>query len=257
MKLADQVAVVTGGSRGIGAAICVALAEEGATVVVNHRRSPERAERVADDIRSAGGRAHVTAADVSRPDEVRRMVDDALAEFGRIDILVNNAGIADNDLIYRMSPESWLAVMKVNFGGVFHCTQAVLPHLMARGSGAIVNVSSAMGERGWIGQANYAASKGAINAFTRSCAMETARFGIRVNAVLPGFARTELVDDLLDGEQGRRILRQIPMRAFVEPAEIARTVCFLAGPDATRITGALVPVDGGAMTALGLGRAAL
>ncbi|PWK84855.1 3-oxoacyl-[acyl-carrier-protein] reductase [Lentzea atacamensis] len=255
MKLDKQVAVVTGGSRGIGREICRALAAEGATVVVNHRRSATRAAEVAELIQAEGGQAEVIAADVAEPDEVDRMIAEVVERHGRVDVLVNNAGVTEDDLICRMSPDSWLAVMKVNFGGVFHCTQAVLPRLMAQGSGSIVNISSVMGERGWIGQANYAASKGAINAFTRCSAMEAARFGVRVNAVLPGFSPTEMVAGLLEGDRGKQILRQIPLRSFVEPEAIAQAVCFLAGPDAGLITGALVPVDGGALTALGLGRA--
>jgi 3-oxoacyl-[acyl-carrier protein] reductase len=170
-----------------------------------------------------------------------------------LDILVNNAGIAKNALIFNMEPSDWVDVMRVNFGGVFNCTKAVMPHFMARGSGVIVNISSVMGERGWVGESNYAASKGAVNAFTRCCAMELARFGVRVNAVLPGFAPTGLVAELLEKDGGKGIKRQIPMRSFATVKQVADAVVFLAGPGASYMTGTLVPVDGGASTALGLG----
>jgi 3-oxoacyl-[acyl-carrier protein] reductase len=143
--------------------------------------------------------------------------------------------------------------MRVNFGGVFNCTKAVLSHFMSTRDGVIVNVSSVMGERGWVGESNYAASKGAVNAFTRCCAMELARFGVRVNAVLPGFAPTELVAGLTQKEGGKGILRQIPMRSFAKVEEVAQVVSFLAGPDSSYMTGAFIAVDGGASTALGLG----
>jgi 3-oxoacyl-[acyl-carrier protein] reductase len=152
-----------------------------------------------------------------------------------------------------MEPADWLDVMKVNFGGVFNCTKAAMSHFMARGEGVIVNVSSVMGERGWVGESNYAASKGAINAFTRCAARELARFGVRVNAVLPGFSPTELVGGLLEKDGGRGILRQLPMRAFAKPEEVAQVVTFLAGPDSSYMTGSLVTVDGGASSTLGLG----
>jgi 3-oxoacyl-[acyl-carrier protein] reductase len=152
-----------------------------------------------------------------------------------------------------MKPEDWLAVMRVNFGGVFNCSKAVLGHFMSQREGAIVNVSSVMGERGWTGESNYAASKGAVNAFTRCCAVEVARFGIRVNAILPGFSPTDLVAGLVAKDGGKGIKKQIPMRDFGTVEQIARVAVFLAGPDASYMTGALVEVDGGASTVLGVG----
>jgi 3-oxoacyl-[acyl-carrier protein] reductase len=144
-------------------------------------------------------------------------------------------------------------VMQVNFGGVFNCTKAALAHFMVERDGVIINVSSVMGERGWVGESNYSASKGAINSFTRCAAVELARFGVRVNAVLPGFAPTELVAGLVDKEGGKGILKQIPMRSFAKVEEVASTIVFLAGPGATYMTGALLTVDGGASTVLGVG----
>lgn len=254
MKLTGQVALVTGGSRGIGAAICRTLAADGAAVAVNYRSSDAEAKDVVSQIEAAGGRAMAVQADVSNPVEAQTMTDQVRAGLGDLHVLVNNAGVARDALIYNMTADDWLDVMRINFGGVFNCTKAVLPHFMSQGAGTIVNVSSVMGERGWVGESNYAASKGAINAFTRCCAMETARFGIRVNAVLPGFSPTELVTGLTEGETGKGIKRQIPMRRFGDVDQIAQVVGFLAGPESSYMTGAFVTVDGGAMTALGLGR---
>jgi 3-oxoacyl-[acyl-carrier protein] reductase len=153
-----------------------------------------------------------------------------------------------------MDPAEWLDVMRVNFGGTFNCTKAAIGHMMAQRSGSIVNVSSVMGERGWTGESNYAASKGAINAFTRCCAMEVARFGIRVNAVLPGFVTTELVSGLLEKDGGKGILKQLPLRSFADADDVARATVFLAGDDSDYMTGALLTLDGGASAMLGLGR---
>lgn len=254
MKLQGQVALVTGGSRGIGAAVCRRLAADGAAVAVNCRSSEGPAKELVREIEAAGGRAIAVHGDVADPAEAQEMVRQSIEDLGGLDILVNNAGVAQDALIFNMEMDDWLDVMKVNFGGVFHCTKAVLPHFMSKGAGVIVNVSSVMGERGWVGESNYAASKGAVNAFTRCCAMESARFGIRVNAVLPGFAPTDLVAGLTEGATGRSIKKQIPMRDFGEVGQIADVVRFLSGPESSYMTGSLVNVDGGAMTALGLGR---
>ena len=229
MNLQGQVALVTGASRGIGRAISLALAAEGAAVAANFRSGKAEAASLVKEIEEAGGKAIAVEGDV--------------ADYEG----------AKNALIYNMEPSDWVDVMRVNFGGVFNCTKAVMPHFMARGSGVIVNISSVMGERGWVGESNYAASKGAVNAFTRCCAMELARFGVRVNAVLPGFAPTGLVAELLEKDGGKGIRRQIPMRSFATVEQVAHTVVFLAGPGSSYMTGTLVPVDGGASTALGLG----
>ena len=143
--------------------------------------------------------------------------------------------------------------MQTNFGGVFNGTKAVLPHFMSQRDGVIINVSSIMGERGWVGESNYAASKGAINAFTRCSAMEMARFNIRVNAVLPGFCVTDLVEGLMAKDGGKGILKQVPIRSFARPEDVAHVVTFLASPDSQYMLGMLVPVDGGASAVLGVG----
>jgi 3-oxoacyl-[acyl-carrier protein] reductase len=253
MKLEGRIALVTGASRGIGRAIAQVLASEGAAVAVNYRSGREKAEEVVKDIAAKGGRAVALPGDVADYAQAKTLVEQTLKELGGLHILVNNAGIAKDGLIFNLEPEDWLSVMRVNFGGVFNCTKAAMGHFMAQRDGVIVNVSSVMGERGWIGESNYAASKGAVNAFTRCCAMELARFGVRINAVLPGFSPTELVAGLTQKDGGKGIKKQIPMRDFGTVEEIARVAAFLAGPDSGYMTGALVPVDGGASTALGLG----
>jgi 3-oxoacyl-[acyl-carrier protein] reductase len=254
MKLQGQVALVTGASRGIGREIAVALADEGARVAVNYRARPDAAAEVVEAIETAGGKAVAVAGDVADPDAAAEVVAQTQAELGGLHVLVNNAGIARDGLIYNLTADDWLEVMRVNFGGVFNCTRAAMGHFMAQRSGAIVNVSSVMGERGWVGESNYAASKGAINAFTRCAALELAKFEVRVNAVLPGFTPTELVSGLLAKDGGRGIKQQIPLREFATAQQVARVVAFLAGPDAAYLTGELVRVDGGAAAALVLGR---
>lgn len=253
MKLQGKVALVTGGSRGIGAAVCRALAAEGATVAVNYRSGEAQAAEVVRDIQQNGGTAKALRGDVADFGEAQALIQQTVEQLGGLHILINNAGIARDKLIFNMEPNDWLDVMRVNFGGVFNCTKASLQHFMSTRDGVIVNVSSVMGERGWIGESNYSASKGAVNAFTRCAAVELARFGIRVNAVLPGFAPTELVAGLTEKDGGKGIKKQIPMRAFAEVEDVAATVVFLAGPDSRYMTGAHLIVDGGASTILGVG----
>jgi 3-oxoacyl-[acyl-carrier protein] reductase len=254
MDLKERVALVTGGSRGIGRAIALRLAAEGAAVGVNYRSDGEAALEVVAEIEAAGGRAIALQGDVSEFAEAEAVVAKTTAEFGGLHVLVNNAGIARDALVFNMEPEDWLAVMKVNFGGVFNCTKSAVPYFAGQRDGVIVNISSMMGERGWTGESNYAASKGAINAFTRCCAVELARFGIRVNAVLPGFSPTEMVAGLLDKDGGKGIKRQIPLRGFAAVEDVAGAASYLAGPHSAYLTGALLPVDGGVGAQLGLGR---
>jgi 3-oxoacyl-[acyl-carrier protein] reductase len=255
MKLKGRIALVTGASRGIGRAIAQTLAAEGAAVAVNYRSGKDKAEEVVKAIAAAGGKAVALPGDVADFGQAKTLIEQTVKQLGGLHILVNNAGIAKDGLIFNLDPEDWLSVMRVNFGGVFNCTKASMGHFMGQREGVIVNVSSVMGERGWVGESNYSASKGAVNAFTRCAAVELARFNVRVNAVLPGFSPTELVAGLIQKDGGKGIKKQIPMRNFGEVEEIARVVSFLAGPDSSYMTGSLIAVDGGASTILGVGTA--
>jgi 3-oxoacyl-[acyl-carrier protein] reductase len=221
---------------------------------VNYRSGEAQAQEVVQAIRDAGGRATAIGGDVSDYAQAEAAVKETTEQLGGIHILVNNAGISKDALIYNMEPGEWLDVMRVNFGGTFNCTKAALSSFMSQREGAIVNISSVMGERGWTGESNYAASKGAINAFTRCSAVEFARFGIRVNAVLPGFAPTDMVAGLMDKDGGKGIIKQIPMKRFATVREVARTAVFLAGPDSSHMTGALLTVDGGVSVQVGVGK---
>ena len=254
MKLEGKVALVTGGSRGIGRAVAEALAAEGAAVGVNYRSGKEQAEEVVAGISDGGGKAAAIPGDVAEYEQAQAMVKQTVDELGGLNILVNNAGIAKDDLIYNMDAGLWLEVMKVNFGGTFNCTKAALDVFMRERDGVIVNMSSVMGDRGWTGESNYAASKGAVNAFTRCCAVEFARFGIRVNAVLPGFAPTDMVAGLMEKDGGKGIKKQIPMKTFASVEEVAAAALFLAGPESSAMTGSLITVDGGVSTQVGVGK---
>jgi len=252
MKLKDRVAIVTGASRGIGREIALALAREGATVVINYLSNSAKAEEVITEIRNAGGTAEAVAADVTKLAEAEKLVAAVIERFGKIDILVNNAGISRDKLIAQMSPEDWIDVMHTNFGGVFNCTKAVMQPMMLERAGRIINISSVQAEQAWAGAANYSASKAAINAFTRSAALELARFGIRVNAVAPGWINTDLIEPLVR-KGAERITKMIPLRNIGLPADVAAAVVFLASDDSSYLTGAVLPVDGGTATTLGIG----
>lgn len=254
MKLRNRVALVTGGSRGIGRAIALALADEGAAVAVNYRTRSTEAQEVVERIEESGGTAVALRADVADPEEAEGLVARTQEALGGLHILVNNAGVSDDALIYRMSAHAWRSVMEVNFGGVFNCTRAVMSHFMGERDGAIVNISSGMGERGWIGLSTYAASKGAVNAFTKCSALELARFGVRVNAVTAGFVPTDMVAPLLNKHQSGGITRQIPLGRVATPQQVADVAVFLAGPGASYMTGQLVGVDGGSDAQFGVGR---
>lgn len=253
-KLDGKVALVTGASRGIGRAVAEVLAAEGAAVGVNYRSGREQAEEVVAGIESSGGKAAAISGDVAEYSQAQEMIGQTIEQLGGLHILVNNAGISKDALIYNLEPTDWLDVMRVNFGGVFNCTKASLDHFMKEREGVIVNMSSVMGEVGWTGESNYSASKGAVNAFTRCCAVELARFNIRVNAVLPGFSPTDLVAGLLEKDGGKGIKKQLPMKAFGSTEEVAQVTAFLCGPDSRYMTGSLVNVDGGALAQLGVGK---
>jgi 3-oxoacyl-[acyl-carrier protein] reductase len=249
----DGAAYETRGSGRVGHGRFARYRAGGLPVAVNYRSGEAQAQEVVREIEAAGGRAVAVPGDVADFAQAEAMIARTVEALGGLHILVNNAGIARDGLIYNMKPEDWLAVMQTNFGGVFNCTKAAMPHFMGQREGVIINVSSVMGERGWVGESNYAASKGAVNAFTRCAAMELARFGVRVNAILPGFAPTDLVAGLTEKDGGKGIKRQIPMKNFATVEQVAQVIKFLASPDSSYMTGAFVTVDGGASTILGVG----
>ena len=244
MKLKEKIALVTGGSRGLGKAIALQLATDGAQVVVNYATSTDKAEEVVAAIKAEGGKALAMKADVSHLEEVEKMVDTIYEQFGRIDILVNNAGVTRDELLISMEREDWDKVIATNLGGLFNCSKAVAKYMMMQKSGRIINMSSVAGERGGRGQSNYAASKGAVNAFTRSVAMELARKKITVNAVAPGVVETEMSSEVIRRAQDI-ILNSVALKRLGQPEEIAKVVAFLASDDSSYITGEVIRVDGG------------
>ena len=244
MKLKGKIALVTGASRGLGKAIALQLAQEGAQVVVNFAKSAENAEEVVATIQSSGGTALAMQADVACLEEVEKMVDTIYEKFGRIDVLVNNAGINRDELLITMEKEDWDTVIGTNLGGIFNCTKAVAKYMMIQKSGRIINLSSVAGERGGRGQSNYAASKGGVNAFTRSVAMELAPKKITVNAVSPGVVETEMSSTVIRRAKDH-ILNFVALKRLGQPEEIAKVVAFLASDDSSYITGEIIRVDGG------------
>jgi 3-oxoacyl-[acyl-carrier protein] reductase len=242
--LAGRVAVVTGGARGIGAAICRRLAENGATVVVNWSRSEADASRLVEEIRAAGGRAEAVRADVAREDEVRAMFAGVLERHQRLDVLVNNAGIVKDTLLVSMKAQDWRRVQEVDVDGVYHATKAALETMLRTHSGRIVNVASVSAIRGGRGQTNYAAAKGAVLAFTRAVAVEVADRGIQVNAVLPGFIDTDMTAQV-KRRAGDVVLSRIPAGRFGTADDVTGLVLFLCSDDARYVTGQGFAVDGG------------
>ncbi len=251
-KFQNKVALVTGAGRGIGRAIALSLAAQGALVAVNYCHSARNAEEVAAEIIAADGAALALQADVSRYAEAERLVNTVIEKFGRLDILVNNAGISRDMLLASMAEEDCWDVMRTNYGGVFNLTRLAMTTMMEERQGRIINISSAVAERAPIqGQSNYAASKAAIEAFTRCAALELARFNVTVNAVAPGAVYTEMVGPLLEKHRDR-ILKRIPARKFEKPEDVAEAVVFLASEEAGYITGEVLHVDGGLNMSMGL-----
>jgi 3-oxoacyl-[acyl-carrier protein] reductase len=244
MRLKDQVAIVTGGSRGIGRGIVKAFAAEGARVGFVFRGNQAAADSLVSEVAKAGGTALALQADVTDPAGVQTIVERIESEWQRIDILVNNAGIIRDDLFVRMEPEAWKSVLDTNLGGTFNFCKAVAYTLMKQRHGRIINISSVAAEYVNMGQANYAASKGAINAFTRALAVELASRNVTVNAIAPGFIETDM-SEAVRNKAGDMIKKIIPMRRLGQPEDIARVAVFLAGPDSGYMTGQVLTVDGG------------
>jgi 3-oxoacyl-[acyl-carrier protein] reductase len=243
MGLRDKIAIVTGGSRGIGQAAAMALANAGADVVVADVNL-EAAEEVAAEIRNLGGKSLAVKADVADAAGAAEMVQAAINEFGKVDILVNNAGITRDTLLMRMKEEDWDAVLNVNLKGVYNCTKAVISSMMKQRYGRIINIASVVGIIGNAGQANYASAKAGMIGFTKSVAREVASRNITVNAVAPGFIQTQMTDVLPDNVKAK-LMEQIPMGRLGQPEDIADAVVFLASDAAGYITGQTISVNGG------------
>jgi 3-oxoacyl-[acyl-carrier protein] reductase len=243
-ELDGRVALVTGGSRGIGAAVCAELGAAGAEVVVNYVSSAEAAEAVCAGIRSAGGTATAVAGDISTPEGASALVSHVESEVGPIAILVCNAGVTRDNLIMKLSDEDWRTVVDTNLGGAFFTCRAVARPMLKRRAGAIVTMSSVVGVHGNAGQTNYAASKAGLIGLTKALAKELGGRGIRVNAIAPGYISTELTDALPEAAR-EAILGQTPLGRLGDPADVARAVRFLVSDAAAFVTGDVLAVDGG------------
>jgi 3-oxoacyl-[acyl-carrier protein] reductase len=240
----DKVILITGSAQGIGRAIALRFARSGAKIALNDiEAQKENLEKVKKEIEELGSEAKYYFADVSKYEEAERMVKEIEKDFGKLDVLVNNAGIIKDRTLAKMTFDEWKAVIDVNLTGTFNCTKAALP-LIVTNQGCIINISSIVGERGNFGQTNYAASKGGIIGFTKSLAKELGRFGVRVNAVSPGFIETKMVETV--PENIKLAVKQLTaLGRFGKPEEVANVVFFLATEEASFITGEIIHVDGG------------
>jgi acetoacetyl-CoA reductase/3-oxoacyl-[acyl-carrier protein] reductase len=243
-RLNGKTALVTGASRGIGRAIAIELAREGARVAINYQSNDERAKEVVYDIGKFGGNCVLAKANLSDPKEARAMVQRVAEQFTHLDVLVNNAGITRDKMLAKMTDEEWLEVIQTNLNSVFYCTSAAIPIMSAQSYGRIINIASMNGQTGAVGQANYSASKGGIIAFTRTAALELAKFNITVNAVAPGFTETDMFAKVPANLQAQ-IRGRIPLNRFAQPEEIAKAVIYLVA-DGDYVTGQQINVNGGA-----------
>ena len=243
-RLSGQRALVTGASRGIGRAVALRLASEGASVALNYNSGREEAEAVAAEIAAAGGSAVTLQGNVADAGQAEALVDAAAAALAGLDILVNNAGITRDNLLMRLSEDDWDAVVDTNLKGAFLCTKAAIRPMLRQRSGRIVNMSSVVALTGNPGQANYTAAKAGLIGFTRTVAREVASRGITVNAIAPGFIATQMVDSIPEDLQAQ-IRERIPLGAFGTPEDVAGCVAFLVSADAAYITGQVLSIDGG------------
>ena len=239
-----KVALVTGASRGIGRAVAMELAKNGVNLIINYSGSEEAAKEVLKEVTKLGIQAYIYKANVGNYNECAAMVEFAIEKFSKIDILVNNAGITKDMLLMRMSEEQFDDVININLKGTFNCMQLVSKYMIKAKAGRIINMASVSGRLGNAGQVNYAASKAGVEGMTKAAAREMAARGITVNAIAPGFVKTDMTDVLSDKVK-ENIIESIPMKTFGIPEDIAKTVVFLAGEGARYITGQTISVDGG------------
>jgi acetoacetyl-CoA reductase len=242
-RLEGKTALVTGASRGLGRAIALKLAQEGARVALNYRSGEQQCREVADQISSLGGAPLLLRGNVSIKDEARALVASVLEQWGQLDVLVNNAGITRDRSMRKLTDEDWTEVINTNLNSVYYCTSAALKPMIERKFGRVVNISSFVGQAGNFGQANYSASKGGVIAFTKSVAIEVARHNITVNAIAPGFTETDMLAKVAPDVR-EQILTKIPMGRFGRPEEIASAVAFLCS-EGDYITGQQINVNGG------------
>jgi len=243
-NLKGKVAVVTGGSRGIGRAIVLMLAECGCDVAFNYYKSEDLALNLENEIKKIGARCIASRIDIKDMEKVKRWIDETKENLGRLDILINNAGVVVDKALMLMDKEDWQEVIDTNLTGAFHATRSCIVTFLKQKSGDIVNISSVSGIFGLPRQANYSASKGGVNAFTKALAKEVAAYGIRVNAVAPGYIDTDILSHLSD-DQRHKILQEIPLGRLGAPEEVAHCVKFLLSENARYMTGQIIPVDGG------------
>jgi acetoacetyl-CoA reductase len=241
--LSDKVAIVTGSSRGLGRAIAAELADHGAKVVINYNENQKEAESLAAELKGKGSDVLVLQAGVADANECARLIDETVKHFGGVDVLINNAGVNRDRTIRRMTIGEWDEVIATDLSSIFYCTYAAVPHMIERGGGRIVNMSSIVGQMGNLGQSNYAAAKAGIVGFSKSAAQELARFNITVNALCPGFIETEMVTNLTEDVQ-KALLAKIPLGRFGKPEEVARITRFLV-TEGEYITGAQININGG------------
>ena len=245
-RLEGKAAVVTGGGRGIGRAICLAYAKEGADVVVNYASKDQPAQEVVEMVKKMGRKAVAIKGNVAAKAEAEKTIQTAIDNFGKIDILVNNAGVSKPNMLYKMTEEQWNEVIDIQLKGPFLCIQAASKYMMERKSGKIINVTSSAGLWGTKGQINYSSAKGGIIALTKSAARELAGYGVTVNVVQPGYVSTEMTEKIRTDPKLKEIYAgRILLGRFAEPDEVAQTFVFLASDDANYITGQLICVDGG------------